>query len=178
MKTLYLISGDLAAGKSTLAENLSNELKVPCLIKDDMKALCCDIIGFKNREENKQNSIASVALMIYTFNQLAKQGQDIILEANFREDELAKIQEIVDKYDYSVKKIMLYGDTKELYKRFLERLPYRHEAHKTMHLEESFEKYENVLLEFRKYCKDDFIKIDSTKLNEQETLQAVLKQIR
>ena len=145
MKTLYLISGDLAAGKSTLAENLANTIKVPCLLKDDMKALTCDIIGFSNREENKKNSKASVALMIYCFNQLAKQSNDIILEANFREDELEEINKIVDKYNYDVKKIMLYGDPKILYERFLERLPYRHKAHTTLHLEESFEKYEKVI---------------------------------
>lgn len=178
MKTLYLISGDLAAGKSTLALNMADKLKVPCFIKDDMKEIACDIIGFNNREENRKNSKASVALMIYSFNQLAKQGVDAILEANFRDDELSQIYDIVNKNDYTVKKIMLYGDPKILYQRFLDRLPNRHEAHKTLHLDESFEKYEKVLLDFRQYCGDDFLKVDSVKLGIEETLNYVLANIK
>lgn len=177
MNTLYLISGDLAAGKSTLAHALADELKVPCFIKDDMKEIVCDIVGFNNREENRKNSKAAVALMIYSFGQLAKQGQDVILEANFRDDELNQIFDIVNNNGYVVKKIMLYGDPKVLYQRFLERLPYRHKAHTTQHLEESYDKYEKVLLDFREFCGDDFIKIDTTNLVLEQTLEFVLNAI-
>ena len=175
MKRLIIISGDLAAGKSTLANNLSNSLNIPCFIKDNVKELACDIIGFQNRDENKLISKASVAMMIYSFSQLAKTGYDAILEANFRENELKDILDIANNYSYKTAKIMLYGDLEILYHRFLERLPYRNPAHKSLHLDNSFSDYEKVNLDFRNYCTKDFIKIDSTKLNELEILNESIK---
>ena len=41
MRNLIIITGDLASGKSTLANALSYELNIPCLIKDDIKEIAC-----------------------------------------------------------------------------------------------------------------------------------------
>ena len=91
MAKLIIITGDLAAGKSTVASSLSLKLKTPCLIKDDVKEIGCDIIGFSNREENRAISKAAVSLMIYFFKQVAKTRNDLILEGNFRAEELDEL---------------------------------------------------------------------------------------
>ena len=87
MKKLILITGDLASGKSTLANNLSKKLDILCFTKDVLKEILSDDIGFSNRQENKNLSIASVNVMKHIFEQYAFLQKDLILEANFHKDE-------------------------------------------------------------------------------------------
>ena len=178
MKRLILISGDLASGKSSLADSLSLYLNVPCLKKDDIKEKYCDMYGFKNREENRALSVKAVNYMIEAFENFAKLGQQLILEANFREEELIKIRDIVAKYNYDVHFYVLRGDIDVLYQRFLDRLPTRHKAHKSMHLEESKEKFEQYILEQRR-GKTFFIPfiIDTTDRSEKEVFELVISGI-
>ena len=121
MHKLILITGDLASGKSTLAASLSESLQIPFLTKDSLKEIACDAIGFSNREENRRLSVSAMNSMIYVFNQSAKVGQDMILEANFRSEEVLKIKQICDEYSYSVVLLALTGDINLLYQRFLDR---------------------------------------------------------
>ena len=175
MRNLILITGDLAAGKSTLANSLSMELGIPCLIKDTLKEIACDVIGYETREENRELSIAAVNSMIYVFNQTAKVGEDIILEANFRNDEIKEIQEIAEDNDYQVLLISLVGDINLLYQRFLDRLPSRHIAHKSLHLDYSLESFADYIEELRE---QDVIfpnhQIDMTNLDEDEVVDVAL----
>ena len=175
MRNLIIITGDLAAGKSTLANSLSMELGVPCLIKDTLKEIACDAIGYETREENRELSIAAVNSMIYVFNQTAKVGEDIILEANFRNDEIKEIQEIAEDNDYQVLLISLVGDINLLYQRFLDRLPSRHIAHKSLHLDYSLESFADYIEELRE---QDVIfpnhQIDMTDLDEDEVVDVAL----
>lgn len=149
MKRLIIISGDLAAGKSTLARELSKQINIPSFIKDDMKEIGCDVIGFNNRDENYRISRASVQEMIYSFSRLAEVGYDAILEANFRNDETEKILKIANDNGYKIYAYNLIGDINLLYDRFLKRLETRHRAHTTLHLEESIEKFADVILTSR-----------------------------
>ena len=178
MKRLFLISGDLASGKSSLADSLSLYLNVPCLKKDEIKEKYCDMYGFSNREENRQLSIKAVNYMIDAFSNFAKLGQDVILEANFREDELLKIRDIVKEYEYDVHFYILRADIEVLYQRFLERLPTRHKAHMSMHLEESIEKFSEYIYEQRRE-KTIFIpfEIDTTDKSEKEVFDIVISGI-
>ena len=175
MRNLIIITGDLAAGKSTLANSLSAELQIPCLIKDSLKEIACDAIGYETREENKELSIAAVNSMIYVFNQTAKVGEDIILEANFRNDEIKEIQEIAEDNDYQVLLISLVGDINLLYQRFLDRLPSRHIAHKSLHLDYSLESFADYIEELRE---QNVIfpnhQIDMTYLDEDEVVDVAL----
>ena len=149
MRNLIIITGDLAAGKSTLANSLSMELGIPCLIKDTLKEIACDAIGYETREENRELSIAAVNSMIYVFSQTAKVGGDLILEANFRANELEEIKEIADEYEYRVALIMMTGDIPLLYQRFLDRLPTRHRAHRSLNLDYSLERFTDYINEIR-----------------------------
>lgn len=175
MKNLIIISGDLAAGKSTLANSLSAELKIPALTKDSLKEVACDAIGYKNREENRQLSIAAVDAMIYVFMQTAKVDGDIILEANFRNDEIYRIKEIADEYNYNVVLIYLTGDFNLLYQRFLDRLSTRHIAHKSLNLDCSLDSFISYLQQIRN---EDLLypmnTIDMTYLDEDEVVDEAL----
>ena len=176
MRNLIIITGDLASGKSTLANSLSEELNIPCLIKDDLKEIACDAIGYSTREENRNLSICAVNAMIYFFEKSAKVGADLILEANFRTAEIAQIKEIADQYYYHVLLIKLAGDINLLYQRFLDRLPSRHIAHKSLHLDSSIDNFamyiESIRNEDTIYPSYD---IDMSELDEEEVVNQSLE---
>ena len=150
MKRLIIITGDLASGKSSLADSLSLKLAIPCFKKDVIKEQYCDMYGFKDREENRKLSIKAVEYMIEAFARFAKNDADLILEANFRGEELKQIQDIALQYGYDVALLVLRGNINELYERFLKRVPTRHKAHMSMHLDESIDKFKDYVLSQRK----------------------------
>ena len=178
MANLIVISGDLAAGKSTLAASLSAELNIVYLTKDSLKEIACDAIGYSNREENRQLSITATDSMIYFFHQCALVDKSLILEANFRQEELLKIKEIVDEYHYQVQLIILTGDINLLYQRFLDRLVDRHIAHRSLNLDYSIERFASYINEIRN---QDLIypayTIDMTDLDEDEVTEKALELI-
>lgn len=176
MQRLIVITGDLAAGKSTLAMALSEHYQIPFITKDALKEIACDIIGYSSREENRELSIIATTDMIYFFKQCALVKQDLILEANFRTDELNEIQNIAEDNNYQVVLLVLTGDTPLLYQRFLDRLPNRHIAHRSIHLEESYEKFAAYIESLRD---QDFVftpnYIDMSNLDEDEVVEEALQ---
>lgn len=179
MRKLIIITGDLAAGKSTLAASLSEELQIPFIIKDTLKEIVCDEIGFASREENRVLSIVAVKDMIYFFKQCALVGNDLILEANFRENELQELKSIAEENGYQVLLFVLTGEEDLLYQRFLDRLPHRHIAHKSLNLDwslERFIKYINELRDINYPIEPHYI--DMTDLDEDEVVDETLKIIR
>lgn len=175
MGNLIIITGDLASGKSTLANSLSYELNIPCLIKDRLKEIACDAIGYSSREENRNLSISAVNSMIYFFEQTAKANKDLILEANFRNSEILSIKDIADEYDYKVLLINLTGDINLLYQRFLDRLSNRHIAHKSLNLDQSIDKFTSYIYALRQ---EDTVfpsfAIDMSELDEDEVTNEAL----
>jgi len=132
--------------------------------------------GFTTREENLKLSAMAVDYMINAFINFAKQGQELILEANFHEQEMAKIKELSEEYGYDVFVLVLRGDIEILYKRFLDRMPTRHRAHTSMGLHENIEKYKAYIYKSREE-KIPFLPhiIDTTNKNQQEVLECAIK---
>ena len=78
-----LVTGIPAAGKSTMAEALSERLRLPVISKDAVKELLFDNVGFQSREEKVNLGIAGMEIMYYVAGQLMRAGQFFILENNF-----------------------------------------------------------------------------------------------
>ena len=116
-----LVTGMPAAGKSTMAEAIAEQLKLPVISKDRIKEFLFDHVGFQSREEKVNLGIASMDIMYYIAEQLMKAGQPFILENNFEYLSEHGIKTLVAKYQYSVLTITLTGDHKVIYQRFLER---------------------------------------------------------
>ena len=174
MKNVVLITGDLAAGKSTLADNLSKALNFTCIKKDNVKEIICDSIGFTNREENKRISVAAVNSMILFLHQILKVGGEAILEANFRLEEINRIEELVKEYQGKLFVIYLTSNPKVLYERFLSRVPTRHRAHLSIGLDKDYDKFVSYLNELQKPLERiDCLKIDTTSLLEEDVLNEV-----
>lgn len=175
MNKLILISGDLASGKSTLAKSLSKYLLIPCFTKDEIKEKYVDMYGFKTREENRALSVKAVQYMIEAFKRFAKEGKDIILEANFREDELNQIYDLSVVYNVEVIFYLLRGEIPVLFERFLARLPNRHIAHQSMHLDQDINSFSDYVLSIRN-INYPFIPhiIDTTNKDDMEVLNIAI----
>lgn len=126
-----LVTGIPAAGKSTMAQVISERLKLPVISKDNIKELLFDSVGFRSREEKVKLGIASMEIMYYAAGQLMRSGQAFILENNFEYLSEHGIKDLIKKYQYPVLTITLTGDYKVIYQRFLEReaSPDRHRGH-------------------------------------------------
>jgi 2-phosphoglycerate kinase len=131
MRKLIIITGDLSVGKSTFAAILSKKCNITVMYKDRIKEVLCDAIGFANREENLRLSKATVELMTYGFYEMYLLSQDLIIEANFKENELVKIHNIAEKSGYDVLTLKLTADIDIIYHRFVNRIENenRHPAH-------------------------------------------------
>ena len=141
MKKLLLITGDLAVGKSTFAEMLSKRYNAIVMYKDKVKEVLGDTIGFANREENIRLSIATMELMTYGFNEIAKLGSNLILEANFKENELQKIHRIADEEGYDTLTLVIRADMDVIYRRFVNRI--ENENRHPVHIS-GFDDYESL----------------------------------
>ena len=176
MNKLIIITGDIAAGKSTLAASLSAELQIPFITKDSLKEIACDEIGYATREENRRLSVTATNDMIYFFNQCALVGNDLIVEANFRHDELAKLQVKSEENSYQVVLLVLTGEIDLLYQRFMDRLATRHIAHRSLNLDYSIDKFSEYVYELRN---EDLVfpphYIDMSDLDEDEVVDQALK---
>lgn len=175
MKKLILIAGDLAAGKSTLADNLSSRLGIMCLKKDNVKESLCDIFGYRNREENLKLSKAAMDQMILVLKQTVKVNGDIILESNFHSEELTEIYKLCRENGYNACLLLLTGDKKILYERFMARVPTRHKAHMSQKLNESFESFSDYIdtLRAAKFV-FPIHKIDATSMTIEEVTELAL----
>lgn len=147
MRKLLLITGDLATGKSTFSNILSQRYRVNAFSKDTVKEVLGDTIGFSDRAENKKLSTASMELLFFLFSEFTKLGKDLILESNFHAEELERLHEIARGSKYAVLTISLYGSAEILHKRYLNRII--HENRHPVHLSTSLDKFE----EFKK-CSD------------------------
>lgn len=145
MKKLILVNGDIATGKSHLALILKAKFSLPLFTKDEYKEHYADIYPYSTYEENHKLSLMAMDELILRFKEFAKEGKDLILEANFHEDYLNKIQEIANEYHYDILNLNLYGSPEVLYKRYINRRDneIRHPVHAINKLNdfESFKVY-------------------------------------
>ena len=121
MKRLLLITGDIAAGKTTFSNQLAQRYSVAVFQKDTIKEILGDNIGFRDREENRKLSNAAVQLMAHLFWQIAQTGSDLILEANFHGSELEQLHELANRMQYRVLTLVLRGGAEVLDGRYLHR---------------------------------------------------------
>ena len=85
--TLIVITGSPATGKSTLARELSERLRVPWLGKDMIKEPLLDALGAGDRAHSRRLSDASFAVLFAVARAMSGQRVTLILEGNFRPGE-------------------------------------------------------------------------------------------
>lgn len=126
-RKIIIVEGYLASGKSTFALRLSKEINVPYFIKDTFKTALCASVPILNREESSRFSAVTFDAMMYSAERLIGVGYPVIIEGNFvpkgikKVDEAEVIKQLIDKYDCQSLTYKFMGDTRILYKRFIER---------------------------------------------------------
>ena len=143
MKKLIIITGDLATGKSTFADILGQKYQIPVFHKDAVKEVLSETFPFKDRAENLKLSKATIDIMKHTFIASAQAGTNVILEANYHEEQIEEVFELAEKYGYSCLTIMLEGNIDILYERYLNRM--KNENRHPVHLSTNFEIKENFV---------------------------------
>lgn len=132
-KPMYciLLTGIPAAGKSTMAEFLSEQLELPVISKDKIKEILFDELGFGSREEKVKLGVASMEIMYDMAEQLMTCRKPFILENNFETASKEGLMTRLNRYSYQAVTVTLTGDYSVIYQRFLARneSPDRHRGH-------------------------------------------------
>lgn len=179
MNKVLVITGDLATGKSTYANILSRKLNILLLTKDKIKELLGDNIGFSNREENLKLSRASLALMFYVLKETIKVDLPIILEANFKKDDITTLYNLTAS-NSKVLVLNFTGKDEILYQRFMNRINNegRHIVHQSAGLT-NVNKFKEYLAKGREVDLSQFkvVNIDASDFNYQKD-EILFKNIR
>jgi predicted kinase len=80
---LAVVTGPPGAGKTTLAEGLAAELRLPLVAKDAIKEALFDALGIGDREWSRRLGGASLDLLFLVAERSLAAGSSLILEANF-----------------------------------------------------------------------------------------------
>ena len=169
MNKVILIGGELATGKTTLAKSLSKKTGIPFFYKDVIKEILADQIGFANRDENKNLSKTQFEIFFNISEQFIDAKKDLILESNFKQEEVDRLNELFTNAGYKIISIVLDGDDDILYKRYLNRFANenRHPAHANFGNKDEFNDYNKNLLkvnypgEVHKHTTNTFILIEN-----------------
>ena len=131
MNKLLLVTGDIAAGKSTFSSLLSQRYGVAVFQKDIVKEVLSGRLSFHRREDNQALSYAAVDLMCHVFSQTAPTGASLILEANFHTWEREALHASAAEHRYDVLTLILRGSPEVLHRRYLHRMheENRHPTH-------------------------------------------------
>jgi adenylate kinase family enzyme len=120
-KKLIIITGYVAAGKTTFSLQLSEKLNLPCFNKDLMKIELGKNIEINNREDSKRLSVTTFNIMMHILESFMKVEQPLIIESNFGYTNGEHIKQLLEKYNYQALTYLFMGDLKILHKRFVER---------------------------------------------------------
>ena len=126
-----LVTGIPASGKSTLAQFIADELKLPLFSKDKIKEILFDTVGFRSREEKVALGTAAMDIMYHAAEQLMQRSLPFLLENNFENASKKRLLEILKDYGYTAVTVMLTGDYRTIYQRMIDRdlRPDRHRGH-------------------------------------------------
>lgn len=175
MNKIVIVAGDLASGKTTYSEILAKNFGIARFNKDNIKEILGEQIGFHNREENVKLSSATFRLMCHMITRFAEVHQNIILEANFHNEELEVIAKICKQVDSCFLLVHLTADMHELHKRYMyrERSGSRHPVHLSIDLSD-YERFEEFILRNRiRIFQDQMIEIDASSFCYQEKTELI-----
>ncbi len=119
---LIIINGHPATGKTTIAKQISSELKIPLVTRDAIKELIFDNVGIKDREWSKKVGGASYDIFFHLIDELLKNNKDLIIDSPLKaEFDNQRFQDLQKKYNTQMTQILCYADGQVLLDRFIKR---------------------------------------------------------
>ena len=129
---ILIVNGLPASGKTTLAKQISKDLEIPVIFKDQIKEDLFDSLNLEpSRDLSKKLGLKAFRVMFEELDQKLSQNQSLILEANFKpEFDDQNFKNILCKYPHHLFQINCIADPKILFERFKTRsLKKRHPVH-------------------------------------------------
>ncbi len=169
-KYIIIITGDLAAGKTTYGKKIAKTFNLPFFSKDKIKELMFDSLNNENIDYEEKRKIGAIS---YTFlyhiaEELMKTEVPFILESNFTEQSSSILKKLTNQYGYTAITIRFIGDLEVLYQRFLKR-EYSEERHLGLRGDgqlDDFEKFKLVTENTHKFnMNNKEIIVDTTDLS-------------
>jgi predicted kinase len=119
---IIIVTGRPAAGKSTLAKWLSQELKFPLVSKDNIREELFDRLGWKDRKWAQELGKASVDLMFYFAQAELEVGHSMIMDNSFYPPvSNPRFQALKEQYRAESIQIVCDSDRETLFQRFKSR---------------------------------------------------------
>lgn len=166
-KNIIIITGELAAGKTSYGKKISEVLKIPFFSKDGIKEVLFDSFNTANLDYESKRKIgaSSYSVFYYIIEEQMKVGLPIIAESNFVKESEPIIKKLLDKYNYNNITIRFEGNLQVLHKRFLER-EYSNERHLGLvsnGVFDDFENFEKTSIKSKEFkINDNEILVDTT----------------
>ena len=121
---LVVVTGPPAAGKTTLARALAEELRLPLIAKDDIKETLFDALGIGDREWSRRLGHATFEVQFRILRELLAAGCGVVAEGNFsRPDPFSVLP------PSHIVQIVCAAERDELLRRFRDRTSGRHPGH-------------------------------------------------
>lgn len=86
---LVVVTGMPSSGKTTVAEGLAHQLRLPLLAKDDIKESLYESLGAEDVSSSGRLGAAAYALIFALARTMLASGVSVIVEANFFRDQEA-----------------------------------------------------------------------------------------
>lgn len=166
-KNLIIITGELAAGKTSYGKKISETLRIPFFSKDEIKGILFDSFNELNMDYESKRKIgaSSYSIFYYIIEEQMKVGLPIIVESNFVKESVPIIKNLLNKYNYNDITVRFEGDLQVLHKRFLER-EYSSERHVGLvsnGVFDNLEDYEKTVLKSKEFkISNNEILVDTT----------------
>lgn len=158
--TIVLITGHPATGKTTLAHNLTQELRLPLIWKDQIKETLLDVLGSSTNEWSRKLGAVAWMLLYQQIENLIKTDISHIVESNF--DPIyanGHWQSLSCKYKFQLIQVRCETEPEALLKRYSQRI---HQGDR--HLGHVDASNDNVFLESIKQHMD-WVDVESYRLS-------------
>jgi predicted kinase len=120
--TIIIVTGRPAAGKSTLAKWLSQELKLPLVSKDTIREEMFDRLGWEDRKWARELGKVSVDMMFYFARAELEVGHSMIMDNSFYPPvSNPRFQALKEQYHAESIQIVCDSDRDTLFQRFKSR---------------------------------------------------------
>jgi predicted kinase len=116
---IIIVTGRPAAGKSTLAKWLSQELQIPLVSKDSIREELFDRLGWKDRKWAQELGKASIDMMFYFARAELEVGHSVIMDNSFYPPvSNPRFRTLKEQYHAESVQIICDSDRETLFQRF------------------------------------------------------------